>query len=400
MSVSTIAAVVSSAVLAVLFTNEAHLLYLSLLAGSLTLLICSLVNTKRSFKSNMKWAFLSFLCTNLFTPCILDSVPASVIRAFGVKFQIGTEIYPNLQDKTFESVIEYNDIHSFTEAKEIMNDAYYPVVFRGLMNNSVEVGQTILNRLDEEDIHLRVAKFDVDGPYDWIRGTPHTRNNDEAVAPKTAMAENSPYFAAFEPFLTNEEVQDIAGDILSGNYLFDTNFLSNFNKTVLTSGTHGASVITSWSLQMMGSKSWFLWDPVESRKIHRSWWGRTTLPAWGSEKDLFDRKTYKVRLDAGDVMAFPPFWMHAVTTHAGPNLMLNLRTLIGYPPFGGDWLCGLRIGVSAPLTALLKFLPQMKVIPSNALLIDGLRQVFREDIKVAFTEAPEKLRNGPVDQFL
>jgi hypothetical protein len=387
-----------SVVFAVLFSSDVSLLNFSLLVGSMGGLILSLLYPKSSVQSHAKWMFIIFLVTNLWTPSILDNAPTQWLRPW-IKFEFGTELYPNLQNKEFENVTYLYDVRSFTAAKEVMKDSYVPVIFKGLMNNSEAMGQKILQRLEADGVKLRVAVYDVDGSFDYLRGSPYTRNGD-AVLSSVAMAENSPYFAAFEPFLNSEEVAEIAGEMLSKNYLFDTNFMSNFNKTVVSAGAHGAAVITSWALQMMGTKTWFLWSPKTSKAMHREWWGRTPFPSHGSEKDLFDHPTYKVVCEPGDVLAFPPFWIHAVTTHPGPNLMLNLRTMIGWVPFGGDWLCGLRIALGAPLIAIFKFLPAGKLEKANALSVDGLRKIRVDDVNVAWTETPEQLRSGPVEQYL
>ena len=395
--ISAVFAIVA-AVFATLFKDDISLLYFSIIIGSLAGVYSSLVHSKNGTLSHVKKAVIVTIIANLTIPGILEVAPEGWIRPF-VKFNYDTELYPDLQHKKFEQVVIYDDIHSFNKAMEIMKESYVPVLFKGLMNNSEEMGWKILNRLDEEDIKLRVAKYDVGAPYDFLRGTPSQRNGETVLA-GVAMSENSPYFSAFEPFLNAEEVKEITGEMLDDMYSFDTNFLSNFNQTVVTSGTHAAAMITSWSLQMMGKKTWFLWSPEESRKMHKQWWGRTPLPAYGSEKSMFDRPTYKVVMEAGDVMAFPPYWMHAVTSHAGPNLMLNLRTPIGWVPFGGDWLCGLRVLVAMPMAIVTKMLPKLSIVKSTPLALEGLRNVSKTDMNAAWYDTPTKLRTGPPEQFL
>ena len=387
-----------TALSAALFFNDISLINWSLMFAAAVVFLLTLLCSKRSTSFFAKWFIVIFIITNLTTPGVLEVAPEGWIRPW-IKFDYNSEVYPDLKHKTFEQVVHYDNVHSFTEAMEVMKKADLPVIFKGLMNNSEEMGWKILKRLDDDGVKMRVAKYKMEAPYDFMRGAPNVRNG-EAVLASVAMAENSPYFAAFEPFLNAEEIKEITGEMLDDKYAFDTNFMSNFNQTVVTSGTHGAAVITSWSLQMMGKKSWFLWSPEESRKMHKQWWGRTPLPAYGSERDMFDRPTYKVVVEAGDVLAFPPYWMHGVTTHEGPNLMLNLRTPIGWVPFGGDWLCGLRVLVGMPMAVLIKMLPKLAVVRSNPLAIEGLRNLSKTDMNAAWYESPSTLRTGPPEQYL
>lgn len=365
--------------------------------------VLSICASKMPIERQLKYVVGFFAAIYMFIPASLDVVDAEYLRPF-IKFNFNSDLHPDIKNKEFLKPIIHHDVHGFTEAMEIMKKADKPVLFKNLMPNSKDVGQRVLNRLVRENKTLNVGVYNVSGEFDFMRGSKFTRAGIAKKQVSEVMRDNSPYFASFEPFLERDEIHEIAGDVVSGKTLFDTNFMSHFNDTVVTAGIHGAAVITSWSLQMMGSKSWFLWSPEESRKMHNSWWARTTLNAWGGELEAYSRPTYKLKVEAGDVLAFPPYWMHAVITHPGPNLMLNLRTNIGWVPFGGDFLCGARIAVSFPFIALFKFVPALlagEPLPkSNPLVVNGIRNIKVQDSDAAYKTDAHRMRLPPVDQFL
>ena len=322
----------------------------------------------------------------------LDAVGTSLIRPF-VKFPYGTDLYHDMKGKEFLQVKVVEGV-TFSEAQRMVYDSKVPLLFKGILKNSTEKGMAIINRLKESDEKFRGQTYDV-YPYDFFRGS-HLKINGEnnKITVKEVMDPSTTQYLSFEPFLIREEIIEMVGEEVYDKTLTDTNFIGNFNETVMTAAAHGAPSGISWGLQLVGDKTWFMWSPDVAEKYFNSdWFSTTSTPARGDEKYLFSLPTYKVRICAGDIMTFPPKWYHAVMTHAGPNLLLNLRTV-----YGPNWIPSY---LSFFRTALSKIM--QKVLSQGIASVhhrEGIRAVRVDDISAAFQSAPEKLRWEPLDNFL
>ena len=149
----------------------------------------------------------------------------------------------------------------------------------------------------------------------------------EAFSSATQTANHS-YFASFAPFLD----KDTSKHILSMNdheyksILIDTNFVSNFEKTVLATAIHSAVPPNSYAVQLVGRKLWIFLPPDEMEAFDAINVGPTILFS-GSEAEMASKKgRYIVAVqEEGDLLYFPPQWGHAVVTKSGINVMCNVR---------------------------------------------------------------------------
>lgn len=71
-------------------------------------------------------------------------------------------------------------------------------------------------------------------------------------------------FASFIRFLDKEAI-DIALKNPTVKIHADTNFISNFEKDVLSTRFHSAQPINSYSVQLQGRKLWMFMDPKVSK---------------------------------------------------------------------------------------------------------------------------------------
>lgn len=144
----------------------------------------------------------------------------------------------------------------------------------------------------------------------------------------TDVADNhSFYYAGFEAITDAQTVNDMTGlDVESlGDYKQNNLFTSNFPHEILTATTHCAP-IDSFTLQLIGTKTWFFVSPEDLAKVNAIPMP-TSFPLPITDDDFISKvnNIYVLRQEPGDVMYFGPHWCHAVSTSKGPNLMMNMR---------------------------------------------------------------------------
>jgi len=144
---------------------------------------------------------------------------------------------------------------------------------------------------------------------------------------KNVSHNHSTLYAGFESITDVETINLITGlDIEKlGDYRLNNLFTSNFDREILTAPLHCAP-IDSISLQLVGSKTWFFVSPEELVTLQSVPMPTAfTLPHTDDQLLSKLKNVYIVKQGPGDLIYFGPHWCHAVSTSAGPNLMLNMR---------------------------------------------------------------------------
>jgi len=151
-------------------------------------------------------------------------------------------------------------------------------------------------------------------------------------------AELTGKYCSFRTFLSDEQIEAVMPQEMKdvgAKVRRDTNFVSNFSEPVVTAVAHAAILSKSWSLQCLGEKRWLLVDAASNDAL-RAIPMPSLIPGKFSERYFFtdpDIKLHTVVMRPGDLMYFPPSWMHVVETRPGPNIMLNLRQMAMYDSF-------------------------------------------------------------------
>jgi hypothetical protein len=128
-----------------------------------------------------------------------------------------------------------------------------------------------------------------------------------------------------------EEVLDSTGIATNlstlGTFGVLTTFLANLEQDKMIAPMHCAGESDSLIIQLAGAKTWYFTTPQQLG----------TLPAIPcpvflhlpmTDDELLERSgdtVYQITTMPGDVMVFGPGQCHAVITHAGPNVMFNIR---------------------------------------------------------------------------
>jgi hypothetical protein len=325
-------------------------------------------------------------------PCILDASPALFVRPF-VKFPYGSTLYPNMKDKEWLQVKVVENV-TLEEAQKMVYDSNIPLLFKGIIKDSTKKGMEIINRLQESEEKFFSQSYDT-YPYDFFRGSKLTVNGaDNKMTVKEVMSPDNTQYLSFEPFLIKDEIVDMVGEEVYAKTMTDTNFIGNFNETIMTASIHGAPSGISWALQMVGDKTWFMWSPETSYEhFNNHWFSTTSFPALGDENYLFNLPTYKVRICAGDILSFPPKWYHSVITHPGPNLLLNIRTV-----YGPNWIPTYLSFARTVLSKVMQSILNQGIASVHH--VEGMRKVRVEDINKAFVSNRDEMRWDPMDNYL
>jgi hypothetical protein len=312
----------------------------------------------------------------VFGPVILDFAPHTLMRPW-MRFPFGTNLYPNLESKQFLEIKVYENL-TMESVYEVVSSITEPVLFRGSIRESETIGRRIVDRLATSDKRYMSQRFQA-RPYDFFRGSRFEAGLSANISEVLESKYNE--YIGFEPLLTPEEGVELFGREDNGR-IVDHTFLSNFKETIVTTFVHGASVSTSWSYQMVGKKTWFLWGPSFATPFNAAWFCRVKLPGQGDEFAIFSTPTIRVTVNAGDILVFPPDWYHAVVTHRGFNVMTTFRTKYGH------WLPE-AIPTVRFFTAslLLKFFGR-----NTPHYLPGIRKIRMENMQSVFTESPGLMR--------
>jgi hypothetical protein len=141
---------------------------------------------------------------------------------------------------------------------------------------------------------------------------------------------HSPLYAGFETITDPEIIKDITGvDFTTlGDYKQNNLFASNFDRETFTATMHCAP-IDSFSLQLVGTKTWFFVSPddlanIPSIPLPTSF----NLPMTDDQLLSRIKNVIVVKQEPGDALYFGPHWCHAVSTSPGPNIMFNMRYFV------------------------------------------------------------------------
>ena len=227
------------------------------------------------------------------------------------------------------------NVHSFRDVKKIVDkglfgDGWEPILFKKFLVDPEEKWKRVIDK--HKDAKLLFAEVDVKSFGNvflpGIRNHGKVETTLEAAVSEAERTNNSSFFASFAPFLDPETSKQILkmSDEEYKSILIDTNFVSNFQETVLATAIHSAVPPNSYGIQLMGRKLWVFLPPNEMESFDAVNVGPTILFS-GSEAEMASRSgRYIVAVqEEGDLLFFPPQWGHAVITKSGVNVMCNVR---------------------------------------------------------------------------
>jgi hypothetical protein len=133
-------------------------------------------------------------------------------------------------------------------------------------------------------------------------------------------------YTSFDPTLTGTAYETLWGMDLSWlNGRAGSTFLSNYNRTVMTTPFH-AAFWESFGYQCEGTKRWIMMTPEDALptvRIHNIF---TQMKDCNNRKDI-EAFTFSTRSDPDTLFYFPPYWAHSVETRKGLSVLLNYRSM-------------------------------------------------------------------------
>ena len=223
-------------------------------------------------------------------------------------------VLDSCENVSFVEIRTVRNVHDFDEVVKISGDYDSPVIFRGFLGDVEEKWAKIYEL--QKDTVLEFSDIEVTAfGNSFIKGLQilGLRNETlEELFTKVKTPDTS-LFASFVPFMTPEVMEYALPGVSFDRFMFDTNFISNFNKDVVSTSWHAAAGATSYSVTYVGKKVWLFMDPYEYEEfnpVHIP----SPVPIGTSEAQYFKRgKPIKyVVTEPGDILVFPPQWPHAV----------------------------------------------------------------------------------------
>ncbi len=150
-------------------------------------------------------------------------------------------------------------------------------------------------------------------------------------------------FIAFDPSLKGGNFEELYGISLAflKNGKAGSSFISNYNRTLLTTPIHSA-LVDSFAYQCEGAKTWHLMTPEDALPTVRYHNGYTDMKDCNDREDI--RKLVFTTYTPRDTMFyFPPFWAHGVVTEKGLSVLLNYRAMDIKRLFREDWKRGVMV---------------------------------------------------------
>jgi hypothetical protein len=133
-------------------------------------------------------------------------------------------------------------------------------------------------------------------------------------------------YTSFDPTLTGSVYEDLWGmDLTWLKGKAGSTFMSNYNRTVLTTPFHSA-FWESFGYQCEGTKRWFMLTPEDALPVVRLHNIFTQMKDCNGRADV-EAFTFPTRTDPDTMFYFPPYWAHSVETRDGLSVLLNYRAL-------------------------------------------------------------------------
>lgn len=105
-----------------------------------------------------------------------------------------------------------------------------------------------------------------------------------------------------------------------------SNFMSNYNETIVTSPFHSA-MFDSFGYQCVGSKTWRFLQPSDNVATMEFFGTGFSISQDCNNREDVIARTIEETIDADTMLYFPPFWGHGVRTTKGLSILLNYRKI-------------------------------------------------------------------------
>jgi hypothetical protein len=219
----------------------------------------------------------------------------------------------NCDGVSFEEIRTVRNVHDFDEVVKISGSYDRPIIFKGFLKNVEEQWDGIYQSQKDTKLEFSDIKVVAFGN-SFYKGLQVLGLRNESLGEVfSKVKSDTSLFASFVPFMTTEVMKFALPGVSFDRFMFDTNFISNFNEDVVSTPWHAAAGATSYSMTYVGKKMWLFMDTYEYTDfniLHVP----SPVPVGGTEKDYFNRgKPIKyVVTEPGDMLVFPPQWPHAV----------------------------------------------------------------------------------------
>jgi len=144
---------------------------------------------------------------------------------------------------------------------------------------------------------------------------------------KEIWDEKSPeYFPAFLQLFDDKDYQVLLNAKNDTRFMVESSFISHFNRSMVTTASHGDQRSQSLAIQCYGTRSFLFHSLADLQK-----YGFMPVPILngavlrGTPDTINKIPTIRALINPGDVLYFPPMYYHAVAATKGRNVLFSVR---------------------------------------------------------------------------
>jgi len=215
-------------------------------------------------------------------------------------------------------------VHSFEDALPYMG--YEPIIFRNFGNCAEKFENVLYPRHKDHLDSVEVIRHHDSPGNIYFPGLSRERK----IFPKTLKEiwdeKSTEYFPAFLQLFDDKDYQVLLNAKNDTRFMVESSFISHFNRTMVTTPTHGDQRSQSLAIQCYGTRSFMFHKLSDLAK-----YGFMPIPILngailrGTPDTINKIPTVRAVINPGDVLYFPPMYYHAVAATKGRNVLFSVR---------------------------------------------------------------------------
>lgn len=215
-------------------------------------------------------------------------------------------------------------VHSFEDALPHMGAE--PLIFRNFGNCAERFEKVLYPRHKDHVDSVEIIQHHETPGNVYFGGFSRVRK----IMPKTLMEildeKSTEYFPAFLQLFDDKDYQVLLNAKNDTRFKVESSFISHFNRSMVTTISHGDQRSQSLAIQCYGTRSFMFHSLADLQK-----YGFMPVPILngailrGTPDTINKIPTIRALINPGDVLYFPPMYYHAVAATKGKNVLFSVR---------------------------------------------------------------------------
>merc|ERR1712151_241707 len=214
-------------------------------------------------------------------------------------------------------------VHSYDDALPYMGRE--PVIFRNFGNCAERFEKVLYPRKKDLVDNVEIIQHEGSGNV-YFPGL----TREKKLMPKTLKEildeKSTEYFPAFLQLFDDKDYQVLLNAPNNTRFMVESSFISHFNRSMVTTPSHGDQRSQSMAIQCYGTRSFLFHSLADLAK-----YGFMPIPILngailrGTPDTINKIPTVRAIINPGDVLYFPPMYYHAVAATKGKNVLFSVR---------------------------------------------------------------------------